>query len=167
MTLHKELVPRNPDHPLKVIVIGRVSTIHQNQSNIEAGNRFGKDYIKQHYDGPIEFKEFGEQGSGMLVERRTILAAINEIESGAWDLVLMEDTSKAYRNPRWMWAFVQDCVDRGVRVIAPGDNLDTCDPNWELMMGTAALRHGMHIPDTRRRVRRTATDSFFPKAEWF
>ena len=45
-------------------------------------------------------------------------------------------------------------------MICVGDNLDTADENWEITMGAAALRHGLHIPDTRRRVRRTATHSF-------
>ena len=65
-----------------------------------------------------------------------------------------------YRNPRHQYNFVQDAVDAGTRVICIGDNLDTADENWEVSMGTAALRHGLFIPDTRRRIRRTATDSF-------
>ena len=45
-------------------------------------------------------------------------------------------------------------------MICIGDNLDTSDENWEITMGAAALRHGLHIPDTRRRVGRTTTHSF-------
>ena len=37
------------------------------------------------------------------------------------DLVLAEDVSKLYRNPRRIYEFVQDCIDQEVRVIAPGD----------------------------------------------
>jgi len=39
-------------------------------------------------------------------------------------------------------------------------NLDTANENWEVTLGAAALRHGLHIPDTRRRVRRTAEHGF-------
>ena len=46
------------------------------------------------------------------------------------------------------------------RVISIGDNLDTAEENWEVNLGTAALRHGLYIPDTRRRVRRSAQHSF-------
>jgi hypothetical protein len=96
----------------------------------------------------------------MLTERATILEAIAEIETGLWDLCIMEDIGRVYRNARWQYAFIQDAVDLGVRVIAPGDQLDTFDENWEVAMGAAALRHSLHIPDTRRRVRRTASYAF-------
>src|SRR5581483_10189201 len=56
--------------------------------------------------------------------------------------------------------FVQDCVDRQTRVICIADNIDTADEHWETMMHTATLRHGLVVPDPRRRVRRTAVHSF-------
>src|SRR5262249_8846537 len=67
---------------------------------------------------------------------------------------------RLYRNPRYQYAFVQNAVDQDVRVICIGDNLDTADDNWEVSLGAAALRHGLYVPDTRRRVRRTATHAF-------
>jgi site-specific DNA recombinase len=156
------LVPKNPDGVLRVLMIGRVSTIHQNVSNIDAGYNYAEDILKTRYgyQGLMEVKHFGERGSGMRTDRATIMEAAEEIASGKWDIVLMEDISKPYRNPRWIYAFVQDAVDECVRVIAPGDALDSADDNWEVNLGAAALRHGLHIPDTRRRVRRTATYSF-------
>jgi hypothetical protein len=68
--------------------------------------------------------------------------------------------SRIFRNPRHQYNFVQDAVDAGTRVICIGDNLDTADENWEIMMGAATLRHGTAIPDIRRRIRRTATHAF-------
>jgi DNA invertase Pin-like site-specific DNA recombinase len=82
------------------------------------------------------------------------------IAAGEVDLVVVEDLSRLYRNPRFRWAFAQDAVDRGVRVICVADGLDTADENRETMMHAAALRHGLHVPDTRRRVRRTASYAF-------
>jgi DNA invertase Pin-like site-specific DNA recombinase len=96
----------------------------------------------------------------MRTDRVTIMEAEDEIESGTWDLVIMEELSRAYRNPRHQYAFVQDAVDAGTRVICIGDNLDTADAEWEIALGTATLRHGLAIPDTRRRVRRTANFAF-------
>ncbi len=154
------LVPKNPDGPLMVLVLGRVSTKHQDVKNIEASYEDVERFLKSIYDGPTHLKHLGEQGSGMLVDRVSIVEAEQEIETGLWDLVLMEDLSKAYRNPRHQYAFVQNCVDAETRVICTGDNLDTADSDWEVAMGSAALRHGLHIPDTRRRVRRTATYAF-------
>jgi len=154
------LIPKNPDGPLMTLVLGRVSTTRQNVKNIEASYKDVERYLNSIYDGPTHIKHLGEQGSGMLVDRASIMEAEREIETGNWDLVLMEDLSKAYRNPRHQYAFVQNCVDAETRVICTGDNLDTADPQWEVAMGSAALRHGLHIPDTRRRVRRTATYAF-------
>jgi hypothetical protein len=158
--IHAKLEPKRADGLAMVLSLGRVSTEGQQLSNIEAGHDYAEAVLKQVHSGPAHVKRLGEQGSGMLVERAAILEAYEEILSGKWDLVLMEDVSKAYRNPRWIYAFVQDCVDNGVRVIAPGDSLDTADENWEVVLGTAALRHGLHIPDTRRRVRRTGIKAF-------
>lgn len=143
-----------------MLLIGRVSTVHQEESNIEAGYRYAERALAEYWTGDVHIKRLGERGSGLLTERATIMEAIEEIETGRWDVVLMEDLSKCYRNPRWQYAFVQDAVDAGCRVICPGDNIDTAEENWEVALGAATLRHGLYIPDTRRRVRRTADRSF-------
>src|SRR4051794_10204253 len=89
--------------PLNVLLIGRVSTPGQDIGNIEAGYQYAEgvlpdiDGIK---DVEVVVRRLGEQGSGMLVGRQTILEASGLIESGRAHLVLMEDVSKSYRNPR-------------------------------------------------------------------
>jgi site-specific DNA recombinase len=153
-------VPKNPNGELFVVVIGRISTVHQDIENIEASYRYSQEYLRQIYQGPVQIKLLGEQASGMLTDRATIREAEDLVAGGGVDLVIAEDLARIYRNPRHQYNFVQDCVDSGTRVICVGDNLDTADENWEITMGAAALRHGLHIPDTRRRVRRTATHSF-------
>lgn len=154
------LKPKNPGGPLRVMILGRISTVHQNEENIEASYRYAEERLRQLFTGEIEIKHLGEQASGMRTDRPTIIEAEEEIATGEWDLVLAEDLSRIYRNPRHQFVFVQDAVDFGTRVICFGDNLDTADENWEVTMGAAVLRHGLHIPDTRRRVKRTATHAF-------
>lgn len=154
------LRPKDSGGPLRVIILGRVSTVHQNVSNIEASFEVCERYLADNWDGPTEILRLGEQGSGLSTERETIIRAEEEIATGTWDLVLMEDLSRAHRNPRHQYAFVQNAVDAETRVIAIGDNLDTADPNWETMLGTASLTHGLHVPHTRQRVRRTADHAF-------
>ena len=154
------LVPKEPDGPLRVLILGRVSTDRQDLENIEASYAFDEKFLGESYQGPLYLKRLGERGSGLRTDRPTIVEAEDEIATGTWDLVLMEDLSRAYRNPRHQMAFVQNAVDAGTRVICIGDGLDTADPNWEVMLGAAALRHGMFIPDTRRRVKRTAAHAF-------
>jgi DNA invertase Pin-like site-specific DNA recombinase len=160
MLVSKPLVPKNANGPLRVLIVGRISTIHQNVQNIDASYRYVEGFLKHQYTGPLEIKHLGEQASGMRTDRATIIEAEEEIATRTWDLVITEDLSRFYRNPRHQYAFVQDAVDNDTRVICIGDNLDTADDNWEVSMMTATVRHGLHIPDTRRRVRRTATDSF-------
>ena len=154
------LVPRNPGSELQVVAIGRISTVHQDVENIEASYRYIQDYLGRTYRGPMNIRLLGEQASGMLTDRATIREAEDLVAGGKIDLVIAEDLARIYRNPRYQYDFVQNAVDIGTRVICIGDNLDTADENWEITMGAAALRHGLHIPDTRRRVRRTATHSF-------
>jgi DNA invertase Pin-like site-specific DNA recombinase len=154
------LVPKSPSSELNVVAIGRISTVHQDLENIEASYRYVEEYLRRLYQGPMRIKHLGEQASGMLTERATIREAEDLVATGEVDLVIAEDLARIYRNPRHQYNFVQDCVDTGTRVICVGDNLDTADENWEITMGAAALRHGLHIPDTRRRVRRTATHCF-------
>ena len=115
---------KHPDG-LRVVVLGRVSTPEQDIDNLDAGYAYAQKSIEGISDKPPIFRHFGEQSSGMIVDRKTLNQALELIESGWADLVLMEDVSKSYRNPRWIYAFVQDCVDAGIRVIAPGDNIDT------------------------------------------
>ena len=160
MNTTTKMVPKDPSGKLHVMLIGRVSTPQQQLANIEAGYAYAKQCLRGIWDGLIDFKSYGEQSSGLRFDRITIVQAYEEIEAGWPDVVLMEDVSKASRNPRFIFAFFQDCEDAGIRVIAPGDCVDTADENWELMLQTAVLRHGMHIPETRRRVRRTASYSF-------
>jgi len=152
--------PKDPDGILKVILLGRVSTTHQQMCNIQAGYVYARQILKNVHDGDCLVKELGDCASGMRTDRPSIIEAERLIEDGWPDLVLMEDLSKAYRNPRHQYEFVQDAVDKRVRVIAVGDNLDTYDENWEVALSAATMQHGTHIPHTRRRVRRTATDCF-------
>ena len=75
-------------------------------------------------------------------------------------MVLVNELREVYRNPRFAWAFVQDCLDHDARVISIADNIDTANEDWEHMMHVACLVHGMAVPETRRRVRRKATHAF-------
>jgi len=156
--------PKRPGSPLRTIVIGRLSkpkdTDEQTEETIESSYAFAERFLADVYQGPLEIRHLGEQISGMVADRASILGAIELIESGQWDLVLAEDLSRIYRNPRHQYIFVQDCVDAGTRLICVADVLDTADDNWKMMLGAATLRHGLYVPDTRRRVRRTATHAF-------
>lgn len=158
------IIPRNPDGKVRAIVLGRLSqakeTEEETNATIESSYLPVNDFLKRVVEGPIEVRYLGEQISGYIAERETMLEAWRLIETGEWDVVISEDLSRIYRNPRHQQAFVQDCVDADIRVICLADDLDTADENWEMMLGVGALRHGMHVPDTRRRSKRKALYSF-------
>ena len=151
---------KNSNGPLRVLMIGRISTEHQSLKNIEASYEFARRYLEQIYKGPVQIKHLGERGSGMLKDRESIREAEDEIETGTWDLVLLEDLARAYRNTQYQIGFVQHCVDHDTRLISIGDALDTADSNWQAIMHVSVVRHGMYIHDTQRRVRRTASHAF-------
>ena len=157
---NEPLEPKEPGGPLRVIIIGRISTEHQSLENIDASHEYVKKHLNEIYGGEMLLKCLGERGSGMLKNRTTIREAEDLIETGTWDLVIVEDLARAYRNTQYQIGFVQHCVDNDTRLISIGDALDTADPNWQAILHVAAVRHGMYIPDTQRRVRRTASHSF-------
>ena len=160
LNTHIKLESRNTNEPLRVLIIGRISTEHQDLENINASFRYVEEYLARVYDGPTEITRLGERASGMLLDRQSIREAEDLIAAGSIDLVIAEDLSRIFRNPRHQYNFVQDVVDAETRLICIADNLDTANDSWELMLGAATLRHGLTVSDTRRRVRRTATHSF-------
>lgn len=152
------LIPKS-DIPL-ILIIGRISTEHQREESIEASFAVANRYLAGLYQGQMDVRLLGEQASGMIPDRATMLEAEELIEIGAVDLVIAEDLGRIYRNPRLQYSFVQNAVDRDTRVICIADDLDTADDRWETKLGVATVRHGFDVPDARRRVRRTAEDSF-------
>ena len=106
-------IPKDPGGPLRVLVLGPISTPHQQLESIEASYAFDEQYLKSRYQGRLHLKHLGERGSGLRTDRPTIMEAEEEIATGTWDLVIMEELSRAYRNPRHQYSFVQDAVDAG------------------------------------------------------
>ncbi len=156
----EKMVPKNPNGVLKVLLIGRISTPHQSIDNIEASFVPLRKMIADLYDGEIQIKQLGERGSGMNPMRESIREAEDEIDSGIVDLVLMEDVGRAHRNIQYLAGFVQNAFDHDTRLIATGDGIDTANENWEALLAAAAMRYGLTIPETRRRVKRTADFGF-------
>jgi len=76
------LVPKATTGPLKVVALGRISTVHQDRQNIEASYRYIQDYLAHIYQGPMQITLLGEQTSGMLTERTTILQAEELVGGG-------------------------------------------------------------------------------------
>jgi site-specific DNA recombinase len=154
------LIPKVPGGPLRVLMMGRISTPHQDMESIDAGHRDVSKFLDRIYQGLLHVKQLGGRGSGMRTDRDSIVEAEEEIATGTWDLAIAPDLGRFYRNPRHLYAFVQNAVDEDTRVITEADDFDTADASWHLKMGVAAIQHGMVIPDTQRRVRSKARYEF-------
>jgi DNA invertase Pin-like site-specific DNA recombinase len=160
VNLVQPLVPKNADGILRVLIPARISTPQQDFAAIASQQDDSDRWLKQAYAGQRDVRRFGEQASGMLADRPSMVEVEELVATGEQDLVLVSELREIYRNPRFQWAFVQHCVDHDTRFISIADNIDTADPNWEIMMHAATMRHGMTVPEARRRVRRKATYSF-------
>ena len=161
MNLSEPLTSRQPDGVLRVILPGRISKPTQDKESIASQQLDAEGWLKHIYnDKPVKLTTLGEQASGWLADRTTMLQAMAIIEAGECDLVLVGELREIYRNPGFQWKFVFDCLDNDTRFIAVHDCIDTADETWEVMMLAAAMRHGLEVPTTRRRVRRKATYSF-------
>jgi len=160
MMIEVPFVPKSPDGTLRVIIPGRISTPLQDVNSIAASQADNEAWLKQHYKGKVEFSRVGEQASGWLVDRPAMEAAQHRIVAGGVDAVLMAEIRELYRNPALIWAFAYRCVDHDTRFIAHWDNVDTAQEDWETHLHFAVLKHGIMVPDVKRRVRRKATDTF-------
>ena len=160
MILAKPLLPKNDDGILRVIIPARISTPSQDPESNKSQHADAEQSLRRAYAGPIDIRLFSDQASGWLANRTTMVEAQALIETGDWDLVIAGELREIYRNPQFQWAFVHMCLDNDTRVICIGDRIDTAEDGWEVMMHTACLRHGMTVPETKRRVNRKATHAF-------
>jgi len=162
MNHFEPLVPRHADGVLRVILPGRISQPSQDEESIGSQQLDAEQWLRRvHKDKPVKLTPLGEQASGWLADRATMRQAMAIIKVGECDLVLVGELREIYRNPGFQWKFVFDCLDNDTRFIAVHDCIDTADEHhWEVMMHAAAMRHGLEVPTTRRRVRRKATYSF-------
>lgn len=160
MILQHPLIPKNSDGILRVFIPGRISTPAQDMEAITTTQENMEAWLRQAHPGPTAVTRVGEQASGWLVNRKSMVKVAAAIQAGECDLILVRELREIYRNPRLSWGFIQDCVDRDVRVICVWDNIDTADENWEIPAHIAVLRSGLAVPEARMRVKGKATHTF-------
>ena len=139
--------PGAPPAPLRVLIIGRISTPHQNEENIEASYRYVEDYLHTFHPGPLQIKHLGERASGMLAERQTIRQAEDLMATGQIDLVVHHHDDAG-------------CLDvRHARAFYPA-NQPELPKRTRFTRGTpAAARRGRRTCDAARSARVRAQQS--------
>ena len=117
-----ELVPRRGAE-LQVLVIARISTVHQDERSLGDQAALCKRYVASHYDGLARYQMIQGRGSGETLDRQDLADAEAAVESGAIDLVVVEDLGRICRRNRAI-DFCELCEDAGTRLIAINDSID-------------------------------------------
>jgi len=155
-----KIVPKSSTGVTYAIAIGRISTIHQDMASVDAAYEADLRVLQAVAPGEINIHRCADRASGWVVRRKSMRVVEDLIRSGHIDVVVMQDLGRAFRNPAYQLRLAQMCKDHRTRLICPGDALDTSSENWEINLQSAALRHGIMVPETRRRVRTKATYDF-------
>jgi DNA invertase Pin-like site-specific DNA recombinase len=160
MTIHLDppLAPRH-GRTLKVLGICRISTVHQDEKSLEDQEALLRRFVRDHYDGPVEWEIVAGRGSGEYLDRADLARAEALIESRAFDLVVAEDLARLCRRVRAyeICEMAQDC---GTRLVAINDNVDTAREDWHLGALFSVFRHESYTRDTGKRIRRTLRNRF-------
>ena len=160
MSLNIPLKSNVEGRPLRVAVPGRISKPTQDRDSISSQHEDVDSWLQRVVQGPFEAHHYGEQESGWVPDRDSMVLVEELVEAGEVDVVVALELREIYRNPSFHWRFVQKCIDNNVRVILINNNVDTADPNWEVAMHTASMLTGMERPVVRQRVQRKAKYSF-------
>ncbi len=140
---------------LRVLLYARYSTQEQNRSSIDDQFRACRKFLGEWGIEDAEIQEVSDhEMSGELRNRPGIDQVRIGIQNRCWDLILGEDSSRLFRNPAACSELVGDAVDRGIRVILPGDNIDTEDEDWPNDLNDAQAHHSRSNSYTRKRIKR-------------
>lgn len=102
---------------LSVLIIARISTVHQDARSLGDQAAFCEAYVRARYFGPTKFQTIQGRGSGEVLDRRDLLEAEEAVASGTFDLIVVEDLGRVCRRNRAV-AFCEDCEDAATRLIA-------------------------------------------------
>lgn len=125
------LVPRNADGVLRVLAIGRTSSVHHSDESIDAYHRCVQEYLARIYQGPLNLVFLDEQASGRNATRATIVVAERRIATCRIDLVIAADLSRIVRDRRLQDSFLQQAINAGTRVVCLDDDFDNSNQQWK------------------------------------
>ena len=144
---------------LRVLIIARISTVHQDPRSLADQIGLCKAYVTARYGGAVEFVIIQGQGSGEHLDRRELAEAEELIESGTLDLIVVEDLGRICRRNRAL-DICEMAEDADTRLIAINDHIDTAQGNWRLSAFFASFKHEMANTDTAARIRRSLRERF-------
>jgi DNA invertase Pin-like site-specific DNA recombinase len=144
---------------LKVLGITRISTVHQDQRSLADQQALLERYVRDHYEGPVEWTIISSQDSGEYLDREESARAEALVETRTQDLVIAEDLARLYRRAK-AYDFCELCQDCDTRLIAINDHVDTGRNDWHLSALFSVFRHESYNRDTSERIRRSLRHRF-------
>jgi len=144
---------------LLVLIIARISTVHQDLRSLADQIALCEKYVRDRYPGPVRFVHIQGRGSGELLDRKDLADAEAAVESGLYDLVVVEDLGRVCRRNRAI-DFCEQCEDAGTRLVAINDSIDTARDDWRLSAFFASFKHESGNKDTSNRIRRSQKHRF-------
>lgn len=160
MTLGTPLTAKAKDGTLRAIGLGRIAEPGQDIVSVDSQHAAAEEWLKGQFKGEIDFRRFGEQVGGWIVDRAMIVDVVGLIETHLYDAVVINEIREVFRNPGRQWDFAFLCIDEGVRFISIHDGIDIEDEQWQLQMHIASQRAGLENPQIRMRIKRKATHAF-------
>src|SRR5260370_6681646 len=131
---------------LLVLIICRISTTHQDPRSLADQAALCEQHVRTRYSGQIRFTRIQGQGSGEALDRQDLADAEAAVESGAYDLVIVEDLGRICRRNRAI-DFCELCEDAGTRLIAINDSIDTAIDDLRLLSSFSLLQSNMRHHD--------------------
>ncbi len=150
---------------LRVLIYARYSTSEQRRRSIKAQIEYCKAFLEQLNITNVEFTVFfDEKLSGELRSRPGIDQVWEGTKGRCWDLLLVEDCSRLYRDDIWCVELVRLAVDQAIRVICISDEVDTADEGWEPRLKEAAQHHALHNKYCSKRIKRAHEELWYALA---
>jgi hypothetical protein len=137
---------------LQVLGIARISTKNQDEMSLDDQADMHKEFVHENYDHPFDYEPVATQAKGEWLDRDELEQIRAAINSGKYDLVIMEDLGRLLRGLEAV-NFCKIAVDQNVRLIAINDGVDTLNDDWEEKAATASIRHARYVEETSRRIK--------------
>ncbi len=141
---------------LRVLIYARFSTDEQNPRSIEAQISYCKRFLAELGITDVEIVLLYDKG---ISGERMFRPGINDVRAGIdarqWDLIVVEDCSRLFRNAMACVELVNSAVDQDIRVFCINDEVDTADEEyWEDRLYEAARHHERRNKFTSRQIER-------------
>src|SRR5260221_344972 len=102
---------------LKVLGVARISTENQDERSLGDQHVLYQEFLSANTEMPFQLDMLSGKGSGECLERLEYLQAWEKVETGQYDLVIIENLARVARRVHAI-QFCKHCEDHNTRVIA-------------------------------------------------